>query len=141
MSESPMAKLPDWQDRLTYLLGEVHRDPFIWGKLDCCLLAAAAVEAQTGVDLAEPFRGTYSDAAGAARHLRASGGLRGLGARVGPEVGPLMAQHGDVGIVRGVNGKPVMAVFSGVQWLAPTAAGIVALPPLSAIKCWRVGHG
>lgn len=43
--------------------------PFTWGANDCALFVADAVEAMTGVDIAEDFRG-YSDEAGAFDAIR-----------------------------------------------------------------------
>src|ERR1700743_3011421 len=40
-------------------------EPFAWGKQDCCLFAADGVQAITGVDIAEDFRGKYTDQASA----------------------------------------------------------------------------
>jgi hypothetical protein len=133
-----MPKLPDWESRLGRLVSETHGRRFAWGDLDCCLWAAAAVEAQTGVDHAEGIRGTYDDAAGAARVVRRMGGLRGIGALAGPVVAPLMVRHGDIGIVRS-NGKPVLAVFGGQTWLVVTSQGLLNLPLGAATHCWRTG--
>ena len=134
-----MPKLRDWEERLSYLVSEVHGTPFAWGKLDCCLWAAACVEAQTGVDHAEGIRGTYSDARSAARVVRALGGLRGIGGRLGDPIPPLMVRHGDIGIVRS-NGKPVLSVFGGQTWLVVTSAGLINVPLGAATHVWRVGN-
>ncbi len=133
-----MTKLADWEDRLTYLVSEVRKLKFAWGKLDCCMWASACVEAQTGIDLGAKLRGTYSDAAGAARVLRQHGGLRGVGAWVGPEVPPLTARMGDIGLVRS-NRKPVLALCAGPVWLVITTQGLLNTPLDAAIKCWRTG--
>lgn len=45
--------------RLEAYVERTRRDPFVWGKQDCALWVAGAVEAMTGRDLAEPFRGRY----------------------------------------------------------------------------------
>lgn len=133
-----MPKLADWEDRLTHLITEVRKLKFAWGKLDCCMWASACVEAQTGADLGADLRGTYSDAAGAARLLRRLGGLRALGARVGPAVPPLMARFGDIGLVRS-NRKPVLALCAGPVWLVITSQGLLNAPLEAAINCWRTG--
>jgi len=133
-----MPKLADWESRLSHLVSVVHGRSFAWGKLDCCLWAAACVEAQTGVDHAEGIRGTYNDAAGAARIVRRMGGLRGVGALAGPAVSPLMAHHGDIGLVRS-NGKPVLALCAGPLWLVVTSQGLVNVPFDAALMCWRTG--
>lgn len=135
-----MPKLVDWESRLTHLVSEAHGKTFAWGKLDCCLWAAACVEAQTGVDHADGIRGTYSDAAGAARVIKRMGGLRGIGALAGAPVLPLTARLGDIGLVRS-SGKPVLAVCAGPVWLVVSSQGLLSVPLASATHCWRTGHG
>ena len=134
-----MPKLADWEARLTHLVSATHGKTFAWGTLDCCLWAAACVEAQTGVDHAAPFRGTYGDVAGAARIVKRLGGLRGIGVQAGPEVPPLMARHGDIGLVRAANGKRVLALCAGPVWLLVSSQGVLSVPLASAINCWRTG--
>ena len=133
-----MRKLVDWEERLTHLVTEVRALRFAWGTLDCCMWASACVEAQTGVDLGADLRGTYSDAAGAARVLRELGGLRGVGAWAGPAVPSLMARFGDIGLVRS-NRKPVLALCAGPVWLVITSQGLLNVPLDAAINCWRTG--
>jgi len=133
-----MPKLADWEARLSHLVSEAHAQRFAWGKLDCCLWAAACVEAQTGVDHADGIRGTYDDAAGAARIVKRMGGLRGIGALAGRAVPPLSAMHGDIGLVRS-NGKPVLALCAGPLWLVITSQGLLSVPLREAIMCWRTG--
>lgn len=132
-------RLPDWAQRLDALVGQALPRPFEWGTHDCCLWAADAVLAQTGQDPAADLRGTYADAAGAARALRAVGGLRGAGARCGAPIEPLRAVAGDVGLVR--DGRhPLLAVFSGQVWLAVSVRGLITLPQSAASAAWGVGH-
>lgn len=134
-----MDKLIDWESRLSHLVSEVHGLKFAWGKLDCCLWAAACVEAQTGVDHAAGIRGTYSSAGTAARVVKRMGGLRGIGRLAGAPVAPLLAQHGDIGIVRS-GGKPVLALCAGPSWLVITSLGLINAPLGAATHCWRTGH-
>lgn len=64
----------DWEDRLRTYLDRVKEDKFEWGTHDCALFSADCVNAMTGVDPAEVFRGTYDTARGAAEALRTHGG-------------------------------------------------------------------
>lgn len=139
ISDSPMAKLADWEHRLTLVVSDAHSRKFAWGELDCCLWAATCVEAQTGVDHAAGIHGTYSDAAGAARVIKRLGGLRGIGALAGAPVPALTARIGDVGIVRS-GGKPVLAVCAGHVWLVVSSQGVLSVSLASATHCWRTGH-
>lgn len=60
-------KQPDWQSAFAeFVAGRIH-DPFEWGRNDCALFAADAVEAMTGRDLAKAWRGRYSTAEDAGR--------------------------------------------------------------------------
>lgn len=68
-----MARLPDWEGRLTAYLSTPGRDEFRWGEQDCALFAAGAVEAMTGEHPAPEFLGVYTDQRGAAEALRELG--------------------------------------------------------------------
>jgi hypothetical protein len=69
-----MNRLPDWEARLSaYLAPLMDGAAFVWGKTDCALVTADAVLAMTGEDIAAPFRGKYSTAAGSARALKRYG--------------------------------------------------------------------
>lgn len=135
-----MHKLPDWAQRLDALVAQAQRRPFAWGSFDCCLWAADAVLAQTGEDPAADLRGTYADAAGAARVLRAQGGLRGVATRGGEPIAPLMARTGDVGLLRS-NGRPLLAVCGHDHWLVVMADGLTVRAYRDAAMAWRVGRG
>jgi len=70
---------------------------FAWGRYDCFLWAADAVQALTGADPAADLRGTYSTPWGAIKALRRLGGLQALAAsRFGPPVDPATALPGAV---------------------------------------------
>ena len=56
------SRLPDWEARLFTYLNSMQKAELVFGQEDCVVgLAAGAVEAQTGVDLAAAFRGKYKD--------------------------------------------------------------------------------
>src|SRR5579862_9262145 len=75
-----MKRFPDWPQRLWAAIEARKAVPYAWGTLDCALYAADLVEAQTGVDLAQEFRGRYADEESANAILRAQGwdGVAGL---------------------------------------------------------------
>ncbi|MDF2603503.1 hypothetical protein [Sphingomonas sp.] len=68
-----MHRKPDWDARLAAYLEPLRARPFVWGEHDCCIFAAGAVEAMTGVDPMPEFRGRYRTAIGSARALRRYG--------------------------------------------------------------------
>ncbi len=59
-----MKRLPNWDTKLLpEFVVQRRKMPFAWGANDCCILAADAVKAITGVDIAADFRGRYTDEA------------------------------------------------------------------------------
>lgn len=90
-------RLEDWATRLREYI-EASRDlPFEWGKRDCMLYAADAVQVQTGKDLAEPFRG-YTTEKQARRILQDQGGMVVLvDSLLSRRDGSL--QRGDIGLI------------------------------------------
>lgn len=62
----PLTRTDHWATRElhNFLLARAA-EPFAWGKNDCSLFAADAIQSFTGVDLASDFRGKYTDEASA----------------------------------------------------------------------------
>ena len=54
-----LTQKPDAVNRVSEMVNALTNAPFIFGVLDCMLFVADAVEAVTGVDVAEDIRGTY----------------------------------------------------------------------------------
>lgn len=135
-----MTKLPDWEARLSALVSEAHHTPFAWGEHDCCLWVANCVLAQTGIDPAKGIRGGYLGAREAVTMLETMGGLEGVGNRLGMRIPPLMAMHGDVGIVKG-DDRDLMGLCNGDHWLVTGTNGLMSLPLDFALMAWRVGNG
>lgn len=67
------ARFPDWQKRLQIYLASITHKPLMYGHHDCALFAADAVQAMTGLDLAEAYRGQYSTIAEGLHLLAADG--------------------------------------------------------------------
>ena len=131
-------RLRDWQGRLCACLAERWARPFEWGRQDCALFAADCMLACTGSDPAADLRGTYSDAAGAARIVSAHGGLAAIAeARAGEEVAPQLAQIGDIGLVENA-GRDCLAVCAGHGWIVPAADGLATATMESATRAWRL---
>lgn len=130
-------RFPDWHRRLIQLIESRKATPFAWGRIDCCLWAADAALAMTGIDHAHDLRGTYTTARGARSALRFIGGLDGAGARAGPPIGPLFAATGDIGIVHDGE-RDVLAVCIGECWMVAIKTGLGTLPLAAARRAWRV---
>jgi len=135
----PTQRLRDWPERLAALFAASAARPFEWGRFDCCLFAADAVQAVTGHDPAADLRGRYRSKLGAARVLGRFGGVAGVAAaRAGLEVPPAMAQPGDVGLSHHQPGQPALAVWGGSAWHAVGAgAGLVVVPASAVVRAWR----
>lgn len=128
---------PDWAPRLALLARERALMPFAWGRNDCCLFAADAVLAMTGVDHAKAFRG-YENEFGALRLIQRAGGLRQIAtAALGEPVDVTMAAVGDVVLMLN-DGRELLAVCNGTAALSPGEKGLVAHPMADALACWKV---
>lgn len=141
MQHDPMNIQPcEWRERFDALVAERMSAPFAWGANDCCLFAADAVLATTGIDHAADFRGTYDDAGSALRVLRDNGGLEAVASRAGDPIPPMTACVGDVGLVEHER-RELLAVCAGAVWLAPAAQGLAIMPLEAARSAWKVTHG
>jgi hypothetical protein len=92
-------RLPDWEARLTDYLEPLRERPHVYGRHDCALFAAGAVQAMTGVDPIPELRGRYSTARGSIYALRkyGAGSLADtLTAKFGEPVHPAHAKRGDL---------------------------------------------
>jgi hypothetical protein len=142
-----LTRHPDWQSRLhQFLLGSLS-SRFAYGKLDCCLFVADAVEAMTGTDIAAQFRGRYSSSAEAVDLCEAYSGRRSVKSLVGkalseqglPEIPVTRAQRGDVVLVRRSKDYSLGVIgLSGKEIVAASAQAYLRLPLVLAVRAWRV---
>ena len=112
--------------------------PFKWGENDCALFAADGIEAITGVDIAQEFRGTYTTEAGAlARIAAVCGGSTVADAAVycAEKHGlvewkfPLMAQRGDLVVFQnGANLIAGLVHLAGRHIVAVGPGGLFRFP-------------
>lgn len=136
-----MTRLKNWPSRFAALEESVRARPFEWGSHDCCMWAAAAVQAVTGADLAAEWRGKYSDEATAEALMRSLGGLPGIAALAGPELqASAHATTGDIGIVAWPDRTLSLGVYGGQSWLCVGDSGLVHLAREAALRAWGVGR-
>lgn len=92
------ARLPDWEARLLALLDEAAARPFELGRWDCALFGGAAVLAVTGNDIARPYIGKYTTAAGYMRQLKRRGhkDIFGPFDKIAERTGRLACGRGDI---------------------------------------------
>lgn len=130
-----LQRLPDWRARLAAWIGSVNGLVIVPGRHDCCLFGAGAVHAQTGVDLAAPWRGRYTTFAGGRRMLRKAGwdDHIALFAHHLPEVAPLLAGEGDIAVVQTEDG-PAVGVVQGAGVYVLTASGTLGLTSLTSVQ-------
>jgi hypothetical protein len=139
-----MTRLPDWPERLDRLVEDARHTTFAWGRFDCCLFAADAAVAVTGVAPAALWRGTYADARTAARLLARMGGLEATAAGIArhhgwPGVPPAFLGRGDVAVVRLEDNRHALAVCLGSGFALPARRGLAMLDRTYALSGWRIG--
>jgi hypothetical protein len=135
-----LQRYPDWPERLATFLLERRSIPFAWGTNDCVMCAADEVMAITGVDLAAAYRGTYSDAQGAATTIAAGTSLYALACSVlgQPLDAPTLAQRGDIIWIAPDSRETLGIVCGSGEWCAPGDEGLVFMPMDEVAIAWRV---
>lgn len=139
-----MYRRPDWEARLAAYLESIRLRPFEWGRHDCCLFPAGAVEAMTGVDPMPEFRGRYSTAIGSVRALRryGAGDIASTVDTKFERVSPALAQRGDIVMSDGALGVCLGAFLVAVG-SEGEREGLVRIDRGTWIEpcAWRVQYG
>ena len=151
-----LQRFPAWPELLEKFINRRAEQPFAWGTNDCATLACDAVLAMTGTDIAEPLRGGYTSALGAARRMRDFIKKRSQKALAEAlrleavavviarewlidEVPILEAQRGDIALLDTELGAALGVVsLNGWEILAPGTEGLMRLPLRSASRAWRI---
>lgn len=101
---NPVPRISLWPRALEAYLRQLDGAPWEWGRSDCAMVAAGAVEAVTGVDLTASWRGRYGSALEARRAIRGKAVCWGELANQAfalhgwPEIDPRGSRVGDVGL-------------------------------------------
>jgi hypothetical protein len=133
-----LTKLPDWQLRLEAFVAQRRAMPFTWGTNDCCTFAADAVAALTGDAQVGTGLRAHRTAKQACRTIARHGGIAAIAtAACGQPHPAAMAGVGDVVLVT-VGKRDALAICNGGTALAPSSAGLVAVPMAHARQCWRL---
>lgn len=150
----PLQRKTYWDTREFHdFLAARARQPFAWGSNDCALFAADAVEAITGTDIAEAFRGKYADEATAFALIQS---VTGKGTDAATAVGdaaewcaqhaglvewpyPLLAQRGDLVTVQDA-GRLIAGVIhlSGRHAVSVGEDGLKRLPITAVKRAWKI---
>jgi len=131
-------------DRYTALaqfLRESQNRPFAWGEWDCCLFAADAVQAQTGIDYAADYRDSYTTASGALRALKRHGHntIRdAISAQLGEPLPAALCQRGDVVLVEVNDGELAAGILYAGCVCVLRDTGIDTVNLNAARIGWRV---
>ena len=123
--------------------------PFEYFRQDCAHIAADWINEKTGADPLADLRGEGGPLEArnllpALRVVRAGGGFADMAtARLGPALPPLMAQRGDVVLVK--SGRPIgrvsgyaFGVCTGSHIVMPDNDGLVFQPVSAGVVAWRV---
>lgn len=134
-----MIRLSDWRQRLVGYLHQARATPFAYGRHDCTLFAADAVQAMTGEDLAAPFRGRYTTLTGGLRVLRKAGFAdnTAMVASLFAECAPIMAQPGDLAAIK-TDAGDALGVVQGEAVYVLGPSGLSLVPITSAHRAFRV---
>lgn len=137
-----ISRLPDWQPRLAAWLRRINGSPIKPGRHDCCLFGAGAIEAQTGIDLAAPWRGRYTTFAGGRRVLRRAGYADHIDliARTLTEHHVSTALEGDIAVLPTEDGDAV-GVIQGAAVYVLTPSGRIGFAPMAPVtRLFKLGE-
>ena len=114
--------------------------PYVLGEHDCLRLACAVVEARTGVDYWEEFKGYHTKREALVTILRIAPSLReAISKKLGKEEIPvLMAQRGDIAIYN--DGEEHIGICLGEHIAVLGDNGLIRIPITSdSLLCaWRI---
>lgn len=117
-----------------------RQSSFVFGQSDCLLSVGDYIAAAGGLDVANRFRGTYDDEAGALALLAAHGGHAGLIGMTGlPEIDPSAACRGDVLVIdTGSDRIAALCTGQGVAGRAPKSVFEVSRRFVVILNAWKV---
>jgi hypothetical protein len=135
-----MKRIAGWGVRLDRAIGTGRRAAFGYGTHDCLSFPALCIQALTGVDLFEPYRGRYSDEDGARALVPSHEALLDdLAAEHGWRADEACtARRGDLAAVR-LGATFLCAVVYGGLIIPEAPSGLRRFGLLMAEKVWRIG--
>lgn len=150
-----LTKHEHWRERHFHaFLIERANMPFEWGKNDCALFAADAIQAVSGTDIADDFRGKYTTQLGSLRTIKAvTGGSSVADAAaycankhgLTEHTHLLMAQRGDLVVIENA-GTLIAGVvhLNGRDVVSVSESGLVRLPTTdptgkpNIVRAWSI---
>jgi hypothetical protein len=127
-----MERLPDWEGLLDTFFQENRLRSFEIGVWDCGLFSAGAIQAITGIDLAEPYRGTYSSPEDVSlEDIVSQTKLE--------ECPPNYAHRGDLLLLRNSPNPPCLGILGlDGQGMMVTDNGLARIPRDRVLRSWHV---
>jgi len=121
--------------------------PFVYFEQDCGHIAADWVLEKTGIDPLADLRVPADkprSLLALMRRVRADGGMAAVATeRLGLPIPPLLAQRGDIVLVK--SGRPIgrvsgftFGICTGSNVVVPDSAGLVFWPISTGVHAWRV---
>lgn len=137
-----MTRREDWRSRLGAYVASVRVEPYAFGKQDCWLFVAGAIEAMTGTDHAKKHRGRYKTARGALGIMKRAG-AEDMAAFAGLHLeeidAPVFAQIGDVVAIPTDDAFGYsLGILNGERVLVVTPSGIDTRDRSEATRAFEV---
>ena len=134
-----MKRREDWPEQLAACIDAARDRPFVWGEHDCTLFAANCVQAMTGHDYAEGYRGSYSDALSGARLIAQLGGMAAIATTaLGYPVPLACVGRGDVVLLEDLKGRQSLGICLGEHSAFTGPERLELVPTLKCTTAWRV---
>lgn len=128
----------DWRPRLISYLARTMAAPFEYGRNDCALFVAGAVEAMTGVDHARGWRGYRSLSRGLAKlQEKGFGDHVALVSSIFEECPVAFAREGDIAVLNEPAG-PALGIVQGEAVYILRHEGVALAPLIKAERAFHV---
>lgn len=136
-----MNRLPNWYSRLFNLISEKENEQFKIGTNDCTIFAADVVNAVTGVDYAEKYRGKYKTFKAGNELLKADGFESNIDfiEKNFEEIPASFSRAGDIGLIKVKRGFAVVAIMSGFA-VAVSNNGLQRYKISEVSKVFKIGN-
>jgi hypothetical protein len=133
----------DWKTEMAAFVEARLNQPFKWGESDCCLFSADAVKLLGGFDIAEWFRGRYTNEKEAYDLLveHAGGGISKTITKLARQykmtkVNNKFVQNGDICLAETPRGDALAIVWNG-KVVSQGDHKLIFLPKAAIKRAWR----
>jgi hypothetical protein len=132
-------KRHDWVDKLFFTIDELEKEPFEWGKIDCCMFAARIVDAMCDTSYAADLAKEYDDEKSALAYIKSFGSIKeAVSSWLGePSDKTIYTQRGDVVLFEN-DGRETLGICVGSTIVSTGEFGIVHVPVYNALYRWAV---